>query len=136
MNEELNSKIKEIGSIFGIENIPDNIGDIVGNLLSEKSNDENIVTLENENCEQNMNINNNTENEENKKISNIDISNLIGNINIEKLFNKINNKDNSNKKIQLLYAIEPFINGKRKEKINNCVKFLTFAEIAKDLKLL
>ena len=51
-------------------------------------------------------------------------------------YKEINSNKKNDKKIQLLYAIEPFLNGKRKDKVNNCVKFLTFASIAKDLKLL
>ena len=51
--------------------------------------------------------------------------------------NKLKKAQNNNddKKIKLLYAIEPFLNGKRKDKVSNCVKFLTFANIAKDLRL-
>ena len=40
----------------------------------------------------------------------------------------------NDKKIKLLYAVEPFLNEKRRDKVNHCVKFLTFAELAKDLK--
>ena len=38
MNEGINEKIKEIGNMFGIEEIPDNIGDIVGMFLENKEN--------------------------------------------------------------------------------------------------
>ena len=49
MNEDLNEKIKEIGSLFGIEEMPDNIGNIVESFLSNKeSKDETEIINENE----------------------------------------------------------------------------------------
>ena len=50
-------------------------------------------------------------------------------------YKEVKNHKNKDKKIQLLYAIEPFLNDKRKDKVSNCVKLLTFADVAKDLKL-
>ena len=37
MDNELNDKIKEIGSMFGISDIPDNIGEIVSAFLTSSS---------------------------------------------------------------------------------------------------
>lgn len=135
MDAEFNDKIKEIGSMFGIENIPDNIGDIVNSFLSDKKTNENTNEVENIKYEQNMNEDDASENSNNL----CNIGSLFENENIVKIMSKIgekNNKNKQDKKIKLLYAIEPFLNGKRKEKINNCVKFLAFADIAKDLNLL
>lgn len=121
MNEDLNEKIKEIGSLFGIEEMPDNIGNIVESFLSNKeSKDETEIINENES--------------KNETISNdfdFDIGKYV------QIMNKLKKAQNNNddKKIKLLYAIEPFLNGKRKDKVSNCVKFLTFANIAKDLRL-
>ena len=117
MNEGINEKIKEIGNMFGIEEIPDNIGDIVGMFLENKENESN----ENNNEKQN----------------NIPMDfDLEKCVQIMNKYKEVNSNKNNDKKIQLLYAIEPFLNEKRKDKVNNCVKFLTFASIAKDLKLL
>ena len=46
-----------------------------------------------------------------------------------------NYNSKNNKKIQLLNAIEPFLNNKRKDKVSNCIKFITFADLAKDLNI-
>lgn len=135
MDAELNDKIKEIGSMFGIENIPENIGDIVNSLLSDKDNTEKSDEINSDNYEQI--VNNEETDEKSNNIANFD--GIFKNDNIIKIMSKINEKNNKNKqdkKIKLLYAIEPFLNGKRKEKISNCVKFLAFADIAKDLNLL
>ena len=111
MNEDLNEKIKEIGNLFGIDEMPENIGNIVDSFLSNQ----------NENDTNNASENN----------FDFDIGKYVQIMNSLKNFS--NNTDD--KKIKLLYAIEPFLNGKRKEKISNCVKFLAFANIAKDLRL-
>lgn len=121
MDGELNNKIKEIGSMFGIENIPDNIGDIVSAFLNK----DDIVS-----DDENQNVDNNTQKDITKKVEDENFINLF-----KKLSSSNLNKKND-KKIQLLYAIQPFLNDKRKEKINNCVKFLIFADIAKDMKLI
>lgn len=121
MNEDLNEKIKEIGSLFGIEEMPDNIGNIVESFLSNKDSEEKPKII-NENESDNESIVNGFD---------FDIGKYV------QIMNKLKNAQNSNndKKIKLLYAIEPFLNGKRKDKVGNCVKFLTFANIAKDLRL-
>lgn len=120
MNETLNDKIKEIGSIFGITEFPDNIGEIVESFIS-------------------------TENIQPDNISNIDDSkpkdkneNLINEEKYVQIMNRLNQSNfniKNNKKIQLLYAIEPFLNNKRKDKVSNCIKFITFADLAKDLNI-
>ena len=73
----------------------------------------------------------------NKKTSSSDFLEDIDIAKVLKLLNKYKeakkNKE-KDKKIQLLYAVEPFLNEKRKDKVNNCVKFLTFADLAKEFK--
>ena len=135
MDTEFNDKIKEIGSMFGIDNIPENIGDIVSSLLSDKDCNDKTSEINNEKCEQIMNDKETDDNSD--KSANFD--GILKNDNIIKIMSKMNEKNSKNKqdkKIKLLYAIEPFLSGKRKEKIGNCVKFLAFADIAKDLNLL
>ena len=135
MDTEFNDKIKEIGSMFGIDNIPENIGDIVSSLLSDKDSNDKTNEIKKENYEQIVN-DNETDVQSNNKAN---FDEILKNDNIIKIISKMNEKNSKNKqdkKIKLLYAIEPFLNGKRKEKIGNCVKFLAFADIAKDLNLL
>ena len=109
MNDTLNEKIKEIGSMFGINEFPENLGEIVESFISNDKSDNN----------KEYDIKN-----EIKKY--VQIMNRLK----EKNFNSKNNK-----KIQLLNAIEPFLNNKRKDKVSNCIKFITFADLAKDLNI-
>lgn len=126
MDNELNDKIKEIGSLFGINEMPDNIGDIVQTFLSHNSEasetDEHIQAPEH-----------NNESEQNKSSEDFDAAKFVEIVNKCKKA-QLNKKND--KKIQLLHAIEPFLHGKRKEKISSCMKFLTFADIAKDMKMI
>lgn len=121
MNDEINNKIKEIGSMFGITEFPDNIGDLVESFITSDNNekDQEFITNENTNNDKQNNNNNDVE-------KYVQIVNKLK----ESNFNKKNDK-----KIQLLHAIEPFLNNKRKDKVNNCIKFITFADLAKDLKI-
>ena len=142
MDNDFNDKIKEIGNMFGISEMPDNIGDIVSSLLTSSSES----SAEKSEPEEQTSANAKTEQScmsspdighTNKKTSSSDFLEDIDIAKVLKLLNKYKeakkNKE-KDKKIQLLYAVEPFLNEKRKVKVNNCVKFLTFADLAKEFK--
>ena len=142
MDNDFNDKIKEIGNMFGISEMPDNIGDIVSSLLTSSSES----SPEKSEPEEQTSANAKTEQScmsspdighTNKKTSSSDFLEDIDIAKVLKLLNKYKeakkNKE-KDKKIQLLYAVEPFLNEKRKDKVNNCVKFLTFADLAKEFK--
>ncbi|MBS5842353.1 MAG: hypothetical protein KIC77_02550 [Clostridiales bacterium] len=142
MDNDFNDKIKEIGNMFGISEMPDNIGDIVSSLLTSSSES----SAEKSEPEEQTSANAKTEQScmsspdighTNKKTSSSDFLEDIDIAKVLKLLNKYKeakkNKE-KDKKIQLLYAVEPFLNEKRKDKVNNCVKFLTFADLAKEFK--
>lgn len=141
MDNDFNDKIKEIGNMFGISEMPDNIGDIVSSLLtssepsaekpeSDKQTSANAETEQS--CTSSPHIGHT-----NKKSNSFDFLEDIDIAKVLKLLNKYKeakkNKE-KDKKIQLLYAVEPFLNDKRKDKVDNCVKFLTFADLAKEFK--
>ena len=142
MDNVFNDKIKEIGNMFGISEMPDNIGDIVSSLLTSSSES----SAEKSEPEEQTSANAKTEQScmsspdighTNKKTSSSDFLEDIDIAKVLKLLDKYKeakkNKE-KDKKIQLLYAVEPFLNEKRKDKVNNCVKFLTFADLAKEFK--
>lgn len=135
MDGDLNHKIKEIGSMFGLTELPENIGDLVSTFLASSGE-------------------NHTESPEEAQTGNgccaetaalpaPDIghtNNLFGDIDMAKVlkllkkYQEAKNNQAKDKKIQLLYAVEPFLNEKRKDKVGSCVKFLTFAALAKEFK--
>lgn len=137
MDNELNDKIKEIGSMFGISDIPDNIGEIVSSFLTSSSEKTQDAAASEEACSgENME----KPQSECSEIGHTNQGGFPEDIDMTKIFKILKrykeakkNKEND-KKIKLLYAVEPFLNEKRRDKVNHCVKFLTFAELAKDLK--
>lgn len=120
MDAELNNKIKEIGSLFGINELPDNMDEIVNSVLNNLGN--NDSQLDKINCEQNVNANNN----QNDLPGDIDISKIIELLNKYKQSTMLAKNDD---KIKLLYALRPFLNDKRKSKLKNCVTMLTLAKM-------
>ena len=145
MEEDLNNKIKEIGGMLGISEMPDNIGDIVSSLLSNSS-DASSGSSATDACNSDTKQEETAIPEDIRNIGNTNSSSaahsadLFGDIDMAKVLKLLNKYQEAqknkgkDKKIQLLYAVEPFLNEKRKDKVSNCVKFLTFAEIAKNLK--
>ena len=138
---ELNDKIKEIGSLFGITELPDNIGDIVSSFLggSSEGNDqkgsedsEKHIESMQKNCDENSNIGNtNLPSIPGDRFEDIDMTKVLS---LLQKYREAKRSSNNDKKIRLLYAIEPFLNERRKDKVGSCVKFLTFAQIAKEFR--
>lgn len=120
MDAELNNKIKEIGSLFGLNELPDNMDEIVNSVLNNLGN--NNSQLDKINCEQNVN----TSNVQNDLPGDIDISKIIELLNKYRQSTMLAKNDD---KIKLLYALRPFLNDKRKSKLKNCVTMLTLAKM-------
>lgn len=120
MDAELNNKIKEIGSLFGLNELPDNMDEIVNSVLNNIGN--NNSQLDKINCEQNVNANDN----QNDLTGDIDITKILELLNKYRQSSMLAKNDD---KIKLLYALRPFLNDKRKSKLKNCVTMLTLAKM-------
>lgn len=120
MDAELNNKIKEIGSLFGLNELPDNMDEIVNSVLNNIGN--NNSQLDKINCEQNVNANDN----QNDLPGDIDITKILELLNKYRQSSMLAKNDD---KIKLLYALRPFLNDKRKSKLKNCVTMLTLAKM-------
>ena len=144
MDEDFNNKM------LGLSEMPDNIGDIVSSLLSNSSENSSGSSAASESGNEVSDAKQeeaaftgetcNIGNTNSSSASAGNSADLFGDFDMYKVLKLLNkykeaqkNKE-KDKKIQLLYAVEPFLNEKRKDKVSNCVKFLTFAEIAKNLK--
>lgn len=115
MDKETEDKLKEIGSMFGITEIPDNIGDILGTLMSSRGNE----------------TESKVKSEENNDID-IDVDTIKLITTLKKTFDN-NRNDN---KARLLKALAPFLSDNKQAKVSNCIKLMTFAEIAKNKDIL
>lgn len=130
MDQDLSDKIKEIGGMLGISEMPENIGDIVSSFLSSNASEEAKPAEEKKEIEC-CNIGNTNSANSSDLFSDLDMTKVLK---LMSKYKEAKNKKTQDKKVRLLYAVEPFLNEKRKDKVGNCVKFLTFAEIAKNLK--
>lgn len=138
---ELNDKIKEIGSLFGITELPDNIGDIVSSFLSSssESDDQKCSDDSEKHIESTQKVY-----EEKNNIGSTNLPSIPGDhfedidmtkvLSLLQKYREVKRSSSNDKKIRLLYAVEPFLNDKRKDKVSSCVKFLTFAQIAKEFR--
>ena len=116
MDRETEEKIKQIGSMFGINEIPDNIGDIIESFVSNKDSSSNTEKKDKD-TDNGLGIDEDT----------LKLISMLKNT-----FNKNKNDD----KTRLLNALAPFLSEEKQVKVKNCVKLMTFAEIAKNKDIL
>lgn len=120
MDEGLEEKIKDIGAMFGITEIPDSISDLIGSLVDQQNPTQNDT--ENKicpNCEQ-------------SKEKELETDGGIDALKIMELVNKYQTARKSaeqDQNIQLLRALGPFLNKKKQKKIKNCETMLTIIKM-------
>lgn len=126
MDEELTGKIKEIGGLLGIQDIPDNIGDVLGAFLGSNNSSEKKST-ENE-VEENKSLPSLPEKKETEDLLQgldpIMLMNLLSRV------KSIQEKNANDEKVRLLKALRPFLSGDRRKKVDNCVSLLALKEFA------
>ena len=109
MDEGLEDKIKEIGGMLGITEIPDSITDLIGSFVGSSESTSKICP----NCEQ-------TNAEENDAMKIMQLVNKYQRA-------KVSMEQDNN--IRLLRAMRPYMSKKRRQKIQNCEKMLTILKL-------
>ena len=112
MEEGLEDKIKEIGGMLGITEIPDSITDLIGSFLTQPESEMKICP----NCEQ----------ETMTAPEETDAVKMMQLINKYQRARASMEEDNN---IRLLRAMSPYMNKKRRQKIKNCEKMLTIIKL-------
>ena len=119
MAEDLSEKIKDIGAMFGITEIPDSITEIIGSLVDQQ----NTTTLDTgEICP----------NYEQAKTADQEEPYGLNAIKMIEFINKYQHAQQSAEKdqnIQLLRALKPFLSKTKQKKIKNCEKMLTIMKM-------
>jgi len=110
MDDDMNKKIKQIASALGQENVPDNLVNLISAFANSISN-ENSSSKE--------------ENSRQASDNGVDRE-LADNMDMVRKFTDILSRMNSinDPRINLLYAIKPFLNSRRQSKLKNCVNIL------------
>lgn len=122
MDGELENKIKEIGSVLGIDNMPDNIGDIISAFLSSDG--------EGAADDSGGNI---SENSASTESANAGLGNILGNgMDIMRIITGVQAAQHQNEndfKIVFLKNLKPLLGNKKQSKVDKCVKFLCFVKV-------
>lgn len=112
MEDGLEDKIKEIGGMLGITEIPDSITDLIGSFLNQPESEMKICT--------------NREQEATSSEECIDAAKMMQLINKYQQARASIEQDNN---IRLLRAMRPYMNKKRRHKIKQCEKMLTILKM-------
>ena len=109
MNEELNKKLKQIVEVLSQENIPESLKGLVSLLGSSAGGEES----KNEDLKKDDKSSSMEETEAVRKIRSV--------------IQKVNSKNDP--RVNLLNALKPFMNKKRKYKLDTCVKLIYIANL-------
>ena len=127
MEAELEDKIKEIGSAFGIENMPDNIGEIISAFLGSDTSDN-----DSERCEK-TNENEPKASDETCDDNSGGIGSLLGNgTDLLRILSGVQNLKHQNEndyKIIFLKNLKPLLSREKQGRVDKCVNFLYFAKV-------
>ena len=117
MEEGLDKKIKEIGGLLGIDNIPDGIGDIIGSFLGEPENGKDCG------CEE----------KKDSKTECVAVEDGLDPVMLLNIFSKVKQlqeKNQNDDKVRLLKALRPFLGKQRRQKVDQCVNLIMLKELA------
>ncbi|MGI6778563.1 MAG: hypothetical protein ACOX7R_11315 [Acetivibrionales bacterium] len=117
MSEDLNKTIKQMAETLGKDGMADNLKNLLS-LFANSASAENSKSNE-QNKEQ-----------EDKKDSN---NALTDNMDMMRTVSKIMSRLDSinDPRINLLYAVKPFLSNKRQNKLNNCVNILRMSSLVR-----
>ncbi len=119
MSDDLTKKVQQIAQMLGQENMPDNLKELVTLLATSLGSKEDSSSQSSAS---------DTEPAEKQTISepaaNTEMMNTA-----RKALDKLNTSNDP--RINLLHAIQPFMNSKRQKKISNCIQLLQIAGLSR-----
>lgn len=105
MEDELENKIKDIGAMLGISEIPDSITDVISSFITPQNTQEKICP----NCEQEPDV--------------LKIMEFV------QKYQSAKASAEQDRNIVLLRALSPYLDKRKKRKIQNCEKVLTILKM-------
>lgn len=118
MSEDLSKKIKQITDMLSQENMPENLKGLLSLLAGSGTGEEPSPKMS-ESHPAKEEKHERTDLEEN-----IDMMRKI-----KKVMDRLNS--NNDPRINLLFALRPFLNNRRQKKLNNCINLLRMSSLAK-----
>lgn len=122
MSDDLNKKIKQITDVLSQENLPDNLKGLLS-LLGGSSNSSE------DKRDEPSSKNNETNSKEKEPVRNELEDNVEMLRKVKTVMDKLNTTNDP--RINLLFAIRPFLNNKRQKKLSNCINLLRVSSLAK-----
>lgn len=133
-DDDLGKKIQQIADLLGQENMPDNVKGLLS-VLSGSFSDKNDSKEKAPEIAQRKNDMPDDGLAENPSAqasgSSSDTNELL--MRAKKMMDKLGTGNDP--RVNLLHAIKPFMNGKRQQKIGNCIKILQLASMTKLIDL-
>ncbi len=123
MNDELAGKIKEIGGLLGIENVPDNIGELLDSFLGEGGADKDAKDTQ-KGTGQVVPCSSEKEQCDSLGIDPVMLMKIMSGV------KQAQEKGVNDDKVRLLKALKPFLSDTRRKKVDKCVNILMFKELA------
>ncbi|HEX2926805.1 MAG TPA: hypothetical protein VHP38_11215 [Ruminiclostridium sp.] len=119
-DDDLSKKIQQIAELLGQENMPDNVKGLLSMLSGSLAGKDDSAEKAAETTQEKDERHSPPEVRE-------DDSELLSRA--KKMMEKLNTGNDP--RVNLLYAIKPFMNNKRQQKIGNCIKILQIASLTK-----
>lgn len=124
MSDDLNKAIKQISNILEKDELPDNVKQLIG-AFTNSTNDKKSATEKNSEPDKNVQTEE-RQNNDDELDNNIAMLSKIGTL----MSRMKNYKD---PRVNLLTSIKPFLNKRRKTKLNSCINFLRLYPIIQNL---
>lgn len=126
MSDDMNNKIQQIAELLGQENMPDNVKGLLSMLAGSFGNKEDAQSKTDEDTAKTSQV------EEAKDLKSIPQESSSNNDMLNKVKSLTDNlRGGTDPRINLLYAIKPFMNSNRQKKISNCIQLLQMTSLAK-----
>lgn len=119
MGEDMNKKIQQIAELLSQENMPENVKSLLsllsGSLENKESTGDTVTQAEEVKIEKPVQNSHDNDSDLLKRVGKI-----AGNLSA-----------GNDPRINLLYAIKPFMNSKRQKKLGNCIQLLQISSLAR-----
>lgn len=123
-DDELSRKIQQIAELLGQDSMPDNVKGLLSVLSGSLSGNDNTSAVSTETMPKKDEESEHPANKE----DNTEILNRA-----KKMMDKLNTGNDP--RVSLLYALKPYMNNKRQQKIGNCIKLLQLVSLTKLIDL-
>jgi hypothetical protein len=119
MSDDLNNKIQQIADVLGKESMPDNVKELLALLAGSLGSKEAASDKPGRELPAEESVKKQPESEDNTEMFR----------KVKKVLDKLNTGNDP--RMNLLYAIKPFMNNRRQKKLSNCIQLLQMTSLSR-----